>query len=140
MLKLARSVYLYRSQARDAAPLVMRIKEIIAARVHYGNRRVHVLLRGEGWQDNHKRVCRPYRAEGLSLRHKRPERNKAARLCQPKRLVSALNQMWSMDFVSDALFGGRRLRALAVIESFSCECFAIGVGQSPNGEDVVRTL
>ena len=36
LLKLARSVYLYRSQARDAAPLVMRMKEITAVRVHSG--------------------------------------------------------------------------------------------------------
>jgi len=32
----------------------MRIKEITATRVHYGYRRVHVMLRREGWQDNHK--------------------------------------------------------------------------------------
>lgn len=45
-----------------------------------------------------------------------------------------------MDFVSDALFQGRRLRALAVIENCSCECLAIDVGRSLKGEDVVRTL
>ena len=101
---------------------------------------MHVLLRREGWKDNHKRVYRLYRAEGLSLRHKRPRRNKAARLRQPKRLVSTMNEIWSMDFVSDALFDGRRLRALAVLENFSCECLAINVGQSLKGEDVVRTL
>ena len=119
LLKLARSVYLYRSQARDAATLVLRIKEITTVRVHYGYRRVHVLLRREGWKDNHKRVYRLYRAEGLSLRHRRRRRNKAAQLRQPKRTVSAMNQIWSMDFVSDALFDGRRLRALAVIENYS---------------------
>ena len=140
VLNLARSVYLYRSQARDATPLVMRIKEITAVRVHYGYRRVHVLLRREGWKDNHKRVYRLYRDEGLSLRHKRPRRNKAARLRQPKHRVSAMNEIWSMDFVSDALFDGRRLRALTVLENYSCECLAIDVGQSLKGEDVVRTL
>jgi transposase InsO family protein len=74
------------------------------------------------------------------LRHKRPRRNKAARLRQPKRLVNAMNEIWSMDFVSDALFDGRRLRALTVLENYSCECLAIDVGQSLKGEDVVRTL
>jgi putative transposase len=57
-MKISRSVYGYRSQARDATPLIMRIKEIKATRVHYGYRRVHVLLRREGWKDNHKRVLR----------------------------------------------------------------------------------
>ena len=72
VLKMSRSVYGYRSCARDVKPLVSRIKEITATRVHYGYRRVHVLLRREGWKDNHKRVYRLYRNEGLSLRHKRP--------------------------------------------------------------------
>ena len=68
VLRMSMSVYLYRSRARDVAPLMMRIKEITGARVHYGYRRVHVLLRREGWKDNHKRVYRLYRFEGLSLR------------------------------------------------------------------------
>ena len=64
----------------------MRINEIANARVHYGYRRVHVMLRREGWQDNVKRVCRLYRELGLSLRMKRPKRNKSARQRQPKPL------------------------------------------------------
>jgi putative transposase len=98
VMRQSRSVYLYRSRARDATALRMRIKEITATRVHYGYRRVHVMLRREGWKDNHKRVCRLYRAEGLSLRHKRPKRSKSARLRQPKRLVSAINEIWSHGF------------------------------------------
>lgn len=81
-MKISRSVYGYRSKARDAAPLIMRIKEITATRVHYGYRRVHVLLRRGGWKDNHKRVYRFYRQLGLSLRHRRPKRNKAVYLRQ----------------------------------------------------------
>jgi putative transposase len=48
-MNISRSVNGYRSQARDATPLIMRIKENTATRVHYGYRRVHVLLRREGW-------------------------------------------------------------------------------------------
>jgi putative transposase len=140
LLKMSTSVYLYRSVARDASVLVMRIKEIANTRVHYGYRRVHVLLRREGFKDNHKRVYRLYRREGLSLRQRRPRRNKSARLRQPKQLVTAMNQIWSMDFVSDALFDGRRLRALAVVDNYTRECLAIDVGQSLKGEDVIRVL
>lgn len=139
-LSISRSVYSYQSVARDTTALVMRIREITAVRVHYGYRRVHVLLRREGWKDNHKRVYRLYRAEGLSLRHYRPRRNKAARLRQPKHLAHAMNEIWSMDFVSDALFDGRRLRALTVVDGYTCESLAIEVGQSLKGEDVVRVL
>ena len=95
---MSRSLYGYRSVARDSSALLARIKEIAATRVHYGYRRVHVMLQREGWKDNHKRVYRLYRAEGLSLRHKRPKRNKSARLRQPKSIVTAINEIWSMDF------------------------------------------
>ena len=139
-MRISRSVYGYRSLARDASVLTMRIREIAATRVHYGYRRVHVLLRREGWKDNVKRVYRLYRAEGLSLRHKRPRRNKAAQRRQPKHRVSRINEIWSMDFVSDALFDGRRLRALTIVDTFTREALAIEVGQSLKGEDVVRVL
>lgn len=140
VLRISRSVFGYRSRARDARPLLQRIKEIAATRVHYGYRRVHVLLRREGWRDNCKRVYRLYRVEGLSLRHCRPRRNKSARLRQPKQLVRSINDIWSMDFVADALFDGRRLRALTVVDNYTRECLAIEVGQSLKGDDVVNAL
>lgn len=118
----------------------MRIREIAATRVHYGYRRVHVLLQREGFKDNHKRIYRLYREEGLSLRLKRPKRHKSARLRQPKHQVTAINQIWSMDFVADALFDGRRLRALTVVDNYTRESLAIEVGQNLKGEDVVDTL
>ena len=106
-MQLSRTVYRYQSAAADSSALQMRIKEITQTRVHYGYRRVHVLLRREGFKDNHKRVYRLYRQQGLSLRHKRPRRNKAAQLRQPQMQAQRANQMWSMDFVADNLFDGR---------------------------------
>ena len=54
--------------------------------------------------------------------------------------VTAINEIWSMDFVADALFDGRKLRMLTVVDNYTRECLAIDVGQSLKGEDVVRTL
>lgn len=62
------------------------------------------------------------------------------RLRQPKSIITAINEIWSMDFVSDALFDGRRLRALTVVDNYTRESLAIEVGQSLKGEDVVRVL
>lgn len=140
LVKMSASTYLYRPVKKDEAALKMRIKEITETRVHYGYRRVHVMLRREGHMDNVKRVYRLYREEGLSLRLKRPRRNKAAKLRQPKQLAHAINQIWSMDFVADALFDGRKLRMLTVVDLFTRECLAIDVGQSLKGEDVARVL
>ena len=86
-MQLSRVVYLYQPVKRDETVLVMRMKEITQTRVHYGYRRVHVMLKREGFKDNHKRVYRLYREEGLTLRHKQPKRNKAAQLRQPKTLA-----------------------------------------------------
>lgn len=58
--------------------LRLRIRETTETGVHYGYRRVHMMLRQEGWRDNHKRVYRLYYEQGLSLRLKRPRRNKSA--------------------------------------------------------------
>lgn len=140
VVKMSTSTYLYKAVKKDESALKMRIKEITDTRVHYGYRRVHVMLRREGHRDNVKRVYRLYREEGLSLRLKRPRRNKAAKLRQPKQLAHAMNEIWSMDFVANALFDGRKLRMLTVVDLFTKECLAIQIGQSLKGEGVVRTL
>lgn len=51
-----------------------------------------------------------------------------------------INEVWSMDFVADELFNGRRIRALTVVDNFSREALAIPVGQRLTGLDVVETV
>ena len=89
---------------------------------------------------NHKRVHRLYVQAGLNLRAKRPRRRKAAAMRLDRPLLTAPDQLWSMDFVSDALFDGRRFRALTFVDNFTRECLAIEVAQNLRGEDVVATL
>lgn len=72
-----------------------------------------------------KRVYRLYREDGLSLRLRRPRRNVSAANRERQPAASAPNEMWSMDFVSDALFDGRRLRALTVVDAFTREALAM---------------
>mgnify|MGYP000648645735 CR=1 FL=1 len=69
--------------------------------------------------DTVKRVYRLYRKEGLSLRLKRPRRNKAAQRRQPKQHAHPINEIWSMDLVTDALFDGRKLRMLTVADLYA---------------------
>ena len=79
------------------------------------------MLKREGWLDNHKRIYQLYREQGLSLRLKRPRRNKSALKRQPQPQGLYPNHVWGMDFVSDALFDGRRLRLLTVIDLYTRE-------------------
>ena len=62
------SSYHYRSRRPGQAVLENRIKEICQTRVRYGYRRVHVLLRREGWKVNAKRIYRLYDEESLKVR------------------------------------------------------------------------
>ena len=140
VVQLRRSTWFYKARSRDDSVLRKRIREIAETRVRYGCQRIFTLLRREGWRDNHKRVYRLYRLEGLNLRSKRPRRKRSAahRLDRPE--LSSIHQCWSMDFVADQLFDGRKIRALTVVDNFSRQCVAIHVGQSLKGEDVVAVM
>ena len=137
---LGRSTWHYKARSRDDSVLRKRIREIAQTRVRYGCQRIFTLLRREGWRDNHKRVHRLYRLEGLNLRSKRPRRNRTAahRLDRPE--LSTIHQCWSMDFVADQLFDGRKIRALTIVDNYSRQCVAIHVGQSLKGDDVVGVM
>ena len=131
----------YKPRRSGQVALRQRIKEIASVRIRYGYRRIHVLLRREGWQINHKRVHRLYREEGLNLRFMRRKRRKGYRQREMVRpIVEHVNECWTMDFVSDALFDGRRIRALTLVDVFSRESLAIKVGKSLKGQEVVETL
>ncbi|MGU3422391.1 IS3 family transposase [Methylobacterium sp. D54C] len=139
-LGVGRSSVRYRSTKPDQAPLRMRICDLAKSRVRYGYFRIYILLRREGWRINHKRIHRLYRDEGLSLRLKRPRRHVSAAHRERQPAALRPNERWSMDFVSDALFDGRRLRALTVVDAFTREAQAIEVDQGIKGEQVVAVV
>jgi putative transposase len=136
---VARASYRYRSQAADQTALRLRLRDLAAARVRYGYRRLHVLLRREGWRVNHKRIYRLYREEGLGIRVKRRKKLASA----PRVLPSPAHrpqERWSMDFLSDGLVNGRRFRVLTIVDNVSRVSPAIAVGVSLTGERVVAIL
>ena len=134
-----RSTVRYGSRARDQTPIRMRLRELAASRVRYGYRRLHVLLRREGWKVNHKRIWRLYKEEGLEVRtKKRRKRVSTLRVVLP---VAAMpNERWSMDFMADSLHDGRRFRVLTLVDHFSRVSPAIEVGSSITGKRVVAVL
>ena len=106
-----RSVQWYKSRRPPQDALKRRIKELAEVRVCYGYKRIHVMLRREGWRINHKRVQRLSCELGLQLRSRRPRRHVSAAHRQlPKRLARRPNEAWSMDFMADQLVDGRRIR------------------------------
>ena len=139
-LRVARSTVRYQSVANDQAALRMRLKDLAASRVRYGYRRLHTLLLREGWQVNHKRVYRLYCEENLTMRTKKPRRHVSSRNRVDRVSASHANQRWSMDFMSDELSDGRRIRIFTMVDEFTRESLAIRAGHRFRGEDVVQLL
>jgi len=136
---IARSTVRYRLRRSGDQELRERLREMAGERRRFGYRRLHVLLRREGRMVNHKRVYRLYREEGLTVRRRGRKRvSREARL--PLVAPSAPNQLWSLDFVSDALWWGRKIRLLTVVDAYTRESLAIEVDVSLSGVRVARVL
>ena len=136
---MSRSMQRYRSVAKDQTALRMRMRDLAATRIRYGYRRLHVLLQREGWHVNHKRVYRLYRLEGLGLRLKRARKRVSGIRVVPPRAHQP-NERWSMDFMSDSLYDGRRFRMLTIVDTVTRESPAIAVDRSLTGQRVVAVL
>lgn len=139
-LRFDTSSYHYKSRRTGQAGLEQRIGEICETRVRYGYRRVHVLLRREGWQVNIKKTRRIYNELGLQLRNKHPKRRVKAKLREDRQEAIGPNEVWAMDFVHDQLALGKKLRTLTVVDTHSRYCPAADPRFAYRGEDVVQTL
>ena len=137
---IARSSVRYRSVRPSQEPLRRRIREICAVRVRAGYRQVHVLLRREGWEINHKRTYRLYREEGLTQRTQRKRRHRSAARRVQRDHPTRPNEQWAMDFMHDTLADGRSLRVLTMIDIHTRECLALRASRSFTGACVARML
>jgi putative transposase len=100
-----RALVRYQVSKGDDADLRARLKELAHERRRFGYRRIHVLLRREGWLVNKKRVHRLYREERLMVR-KRGGRKRALGLRAPMKAPDRPNACWSLDFVHDQMTDG----------------------------------
>jgi len=119
--------------------LSSKIVEIAHARRRFGYRRIHDMLRPHFPGVNHKRVYRLYSAANLAVRkRKKVKRHVSERV--PLQLAKSVNEVWSMDFVSDSLSTGRRIKCLTVADDFSHECVTLSVDWGISGQYVTRLL
>jgi putative transposase len=139
LVGISRSLYGYRSCRPVIAGLQERIAELAAIKRRYGYRRIYLRLRREGWQVNRKRIYRLYREAGLAVRRRKRKRIGPFER-KPLPRPTAVNLSWSMDFVSDGLCGGRKLRCLTIVDDYSRECPSIEVDTSITGRRVAAVL
>ena len=92
-------------------------------------------LRGYGW--NHKRIYRVYCAMGLN-QPRRTKRRLPERTPEPLMVPQRPNQVWTADFMSDALYHGLRFRTFNVIDDYNREVIAIEIDTSLRAERLIR--
>jgi putative transposase len=115
---LNRSSLNYRRRRSDDSAVRERLRELAAERRRFGYRRLGWMLAREGHVMNRKKLYRIHREEKLMVR-RRGRRKRAIGTRASLALPDANNRRWSLDFVSDALGDGRRLRILCVVDDFS---------------------
>jgi len=141
-----RLVGIYRSTLRyqvrqtvETQALRARIVELAQERRRFGYRRIHALLRREGHAVNHKRVYRLYSAAKLAVKRRKRRKGVTVRR-EPLTLPTQRNEVWSMDFVMDALANGRRIKILTVVDDCTKEAIDLVADFGISGQYVTRIL
>lgn len=137
-LGIHRSAVRYTPNRRDDEALRARLRDLADQHPRWGAPMLLWKLRQEGIMDNHKRVRRLYRLEGLAVRRRGRKRVAVARVEVPG--ATQPNEHWAMDFVRDTLSDGRAFRALTLIDAYTRECPVIEVDVSLGGARVVAVL
>lgn len=104
-----------------------------------GFRKIFLRIRNAGYGWNHKRVYRVYKQLGLNIRRKTKKRL-PQRIKTPLQDLYQTNHIWSMDFMSDTLWNGRRYRLLNVMDEFNREILDIEADTSLPASRVIQTL
>lgn len=138
-LKLSRSVYAYQPDVTKDDELISALLSVAERYPRYGFKKVFHILRREGKTWNHKRVHRVYCALKLNMRRKGKKRL-PTRNPEPLAVPAMINQSWSADFMSDALYCGRRFRTFNVVDDFNREALGIEVDLNLPAARVIRTL
>jgi putative transposase len=137
---LSRTVLHYQGKAQpDSEQLQSRMVELASERRRFGYRRLHALLGREGVEANHKRIFRLYQGAGLAVKRRR-KRHGVAVEREQLALPSRPNEVWSMDFVSDALANGRRIKVLTIVDDFTKESVDLVAEHGISGHYIVRVL
>lgn len=139
LVSLPRSVYRYQRRPKDDQPLMDALEELVRRHPTIGFWKCYYRLRRKGYKCNHKKLYRVYKLLKLNIRRK-VKRRLPQRVRQPLLVPGALNQAWSMDFMSDSLVDGRRFRLFNIIDDYNRESLWIEIDTSLPSLRVIRVL
>lgn len=135
---LTRSMWYYQTKRNDRE-VIDKLSELAGSHPTRGFDEYYKRIRREGHKWNRKRVLRVYRDMKLKLRRKHKKRI-TGRIKRPLEAPAVLNQCWSMDFMSDVLSDGRKVRVFNVMDDCNREVLAMDAGLNYPAKKVVETL
>jgi len=138
-LNLARSTYSYQPVKKNDEYLIERLNALVEKHPAIGFWQSFHRLRRQGIKDNHKRVYRIYTMLKLNIR-RRYRKRLPARIKQALFKPEAINQVWSIDFMTDSLWDGRSFRMPNIIDDFNREVLFIESDRSLPTLRLIRVL
>ena len=123
-VSLPRSSGSYKRKPKADEPVIDELNKIIEKRPSIGFWQSFHRLRLKGFKWNHKHVYRVYTKLHLNIR-RRSKKRLPARVKQALYQPGQINQVWSIDFMNDTLWDGRKFRLLNIIDDYNREVLAI---------------
>lgn len=138
-LSVPRSSFDYKPKTQSDTPIINELQSLVDKHPAIGFWQCHHRLRRLGFTWNHKRVYRVYTALHLNIR-RRFKKRLPARVKQALFQPESINEVWSIDFMSDSLWDGRKFRMLNVIDDYNREMLVMESDLSLPAQRVIRSL
>jgi putative transposase len=139
VVSLPRSNVQYKRKSKLDEPVIDQLKELVDKHPSIGFWQSYYRIRRKGFNWNHKKVYRVYTDLKLNIR-RRYKKRLPARVKQALYQPAALNEVWSIDFMSDTLWDGRRFRLLNIIDDYNREVLHIETDLSLPTLRLIRVL
>lgn len=138
-LNMPRSSYQYKPKITNDTPVINELQSLVNRHPAIGFWQSYFRLRRNGFVWNHKKVYRIYTALHLNIR-RRFKKRLPARIKQALFQPASINEVWSIDFMSDSLWNGRKFRLLNIVDDFNRQMLAMEADISLPALRVIRVL
>jgi len=132
-------MYYYNRVDKSDQEVIDVLQKLAEDHPRYGFRKMYYTLRYQGYGWNHKKVRRVYCALGLNIKRK-AKRRLPSRVKEPLEVPQSANEVWSIDFMSDSLYSGRRFRVLNIIDDYNREALWMEIDTSIGSQSLVEVM
>lgn len=139
MLKMSRTVFKYRQNTEKDVPVITELNRLAGRHPGYGFGKMKDRLKLDGFGWNHKKIRRVYKLLNMNLRRKH-KRRLPTRQAITISIPAEPNHTWSMDFMTDTLYGGRQVRILNIIDDYNRQALGQLVDYSLPARRIVHLL